>query len=90
MDRPKGKTKGEDEVTHTAYMAVNLYDEGNNIRAMGNGDGHNQVGVDKDSAIPPPLRFRRVPMGLYMPPQEYLRRVSSGARRQLGTRKPPG
>ena len=25
-----------------------------------------------------------------MPPLEYLRRVSSGARRQLGTWKPPG
>ena len=90
VDRPKGKTKGEDEVTHTAYMAANLYDEGNAIRAMENGDGHKQVGVEKDSAIPPPLRFRRVPMGLNMAPQEYLRRVSSVVRRQLGTRKPPG
>ena len=90
VDRPKGKTKGEEEVTHTAYMAANLYDEGNKIRAMGNGDGHNQVGVERDSAIPPPLRLRQVPMGLNMAPQEYLRRVSSGARRQLGTRKPSG
>ena len=90
VDKPKGKTKGEDEVTHTAYMAANLYDEGNAIRAMENGDGHKQVGVEKDSAIPPPLRFRRVPMGLNMAPQEYLRRVSSVVRRQLGTRKPPG
>ena len=71
-------------------MAANLYDEGNAIRAMGNGDGHKQAGVKKDSEIPPPLRFRRVPMGLTMAPQEYLRRVSSAVRRQLGTRKPPG
>ena len=74
LDRPKEKTKGKDEVMHTACMEVNLHYVGNNMCSTGmvNSARHNKVGVENDSEILPTLRISPVPMGLSMSLQEYL------------------